>query len=72
MGFHSTSYKQEILKKVLGAYMPNLKPETYDKIVDEVAKAAEDEQMSMTYGTAAVGEDVNDGPITVKQNPPAV
>lgn len=72
LGFGSTSYKQEVLKKVLEAYMPNLEPEKYDKIIDEVAKAAEDQEMANAYGTASVGEDLTDGPITDKQNPPAV
>ncbi len=58
LGFDSTSYKQEVLKRVLAAYLPNIEPEVYDKIIEEVAKAIEDAKM----------HDAFDGDITDDDN----
>ena len=49
LGFDSVTYKQEVLKNVLAAYLPNLEPEIYDKIIEEVAKAIEDKKMHDAY-----------------------
>ena len=46
LGFDSPTYKLEVLKKVLEAYMPNLPPETYDKMIEEVAAAIEESKQN--------------------------
>lgn len=60
LGFGSVTYKQEVLKKVLEAYLPNVTPETYDQIVAEVAKAIEDGVMSRTYGGGNIDSNGSD------------
>lgn len=50
LNFDSVTYKQEVLKKVLTAYMPNLDAETYDRIIDEVMTATADKTMNRAYG----------------------
>ncbi len=50
LGFDSLSYKQEVLKKVLAAYLPNLPDETYDAILKEMKTAAERAIQDATYG----------------------
>lgn len=50
LGFDSISYRQEVLKKVLAAYMPNLAPEVYDAILGEMKEAAERSMQDAAYG----------------------
>lgn len=50
LGFDTPTYKKEVLKKVLEAYMPNLEPETYDAIVNEVEDAANQAVRDNVYG----------------------
>lgn len=50
LGFDSISYKQEVLKKVLAAYLPNLKDEVYDNILKEMKAAAELAMQDAVYG----------------------
>ena len=56
LGFNSTVYKQEVLKKVLEAYLPNLQPEIYDKIIEEVAEALQNEARDGVYEDGDVNE----------------
>ena len=58
LGFESISYKQEVLKKVLAAYMPNLAPEVYDAILGEIKEVAERSMQDAAYG---VGYDTEYG-----------
>lgn len=58
LGFDSVSYRQEVLKKVLAAYMPNLAPEIYDGILAEMKEAAERAIQDAAYG---VNDDTNSG-----------
>lgn len=64
LGFDSPTYKREVLKKVLEAYMPNLESETYDAIIAEVEEAANQLIRDNVYGTE--GNEpvnaVNEGP----------
>lgn len=71
LGFGSVTYKQEVLKKVLEAYLPNVEPDVYDKIVEEVAKASEDTAMHQAFGGTNVEEDEN-GSIPDRQDHTAV
>lgn len=50
LGFDSIAYKQEVLKKVLAAYMPNLAPDVYDTILKEMKAAAERAAQDAAYG----------------------
>lgn len=58
LGFDSISYKQEVLKKVLAAYMPNLAPDVYDAILAEMKTAAELAMQDAAYG---VDDDTESG-----------
>lgn len=64
LGFDSISYKQEVLKKVLAAYLPNLEPETYDNILAEMKEAAERALQDAAYGVDddTDGQDSGDVP----------
>lgn len=56
LDFESPTYKLEVLKKVLAAYMPNIAPDIYDKMLAELEKALQDEQMNQQYGDKNVGD----------------
>lgn len=62
LGFDSPTYKREVLKKVLAAYMPNVAPEIYDQMVEEVERALQDAAMGANYGDDDVGDD-DDEPV---------
>ena len=57
LGFESVAYKQEVLKRVLEAYMPNIPPETYDKIIEEVSEAITSGVQDKAYGDEEVNDD---------------
>lgn len=57
LGFESVAYKQEVLKRVLEAYMPNIPPETYDKIVEEVSEAITSGVQDRAYGNEGIIDD---------------
>ena len=56
LGFESITYKREVMKKVLAAYMPNVPPDVYDKMLDEVEAAMQDEAMDKSYRNDNVGD----------------
>lgn len=56
LGFESATYKSEVLKKVLAAYMPNVAPEIYDQMLEEAEKALQDAAMGKNYGDGNVGD----------------
>lgn len=61
LGFDSPTYKLEVLKKVLEAYMPNLPPETYDKMIEEVAAAIEEGKQNSAYEDGDVDDPDGNG-----------
>lgn len=56
LGFESITYKREVMKKVLAAYMPNVPPDVYDKMLDEVEATMQDEAMDKSYRNDNVGD----------------
>lgn len=54
LGFASDTYTEEVLKKVLEAYLPNIENEVYDKIIEEVEKAGRDRTMGIAYGNGGI------------------
>lgn len=60
LGFDSKTYKQEVLKKVLAAYLPNLAPEIYDKVISEVAEALDHNVMEKTFDMVNVAVDADE------------
>ena len=61
LGFDSPTYKLEVLKKVLEAYMPNLPPETYDKMIEEVAAAIEESKQNSVFEDGDVDDPDGNG-----------
>ena len=57
LGFESVAYKQEVLKRVLEAYMPNIPPETYDRIIEEVSEAITSGVQDRAYGDEEINDD---------------
>lgn len=60
LGFDSEEYKQEVLKKVLESYLPNISSEVYDKIVNEVSEHFNDKKEENIYKDTDVNEDNED------------
>lgn len=59
LGFNSKTYKQEVAKNVLEAYMPNIDPETYDAIIEELEQAFDDAEKAAATMRDNIGEGVN-------------
>lgn len=56
----SKTFSLEVAKKVLEAYMPNIKPETYDAIIEELESAADDLEKSQAFGGELDDDETDD------------
>lgn len=59
LGFNSDTFKGEVGKKVLEAYMPNLESDTYEAIVDEIEESLNDAAEGAAFGRGGVGDGFN-------------
>lgn len=50
LGYNSPSFDAEVMKKVLQGYLPNIAPETYDAIIEEIEKDAAAKVQSTAFG----------------------
>lgn len=60
LGITSKTFSLEVAKKVLEAYMPNIKPETYDAIIEELESAADDLEKSQAFGGELDDDETDD------------
>ncbi|WP_295282003.1 hypothetical protein [Veillonella sp.] len=51
LGITSKTFSLEVAKKVLESYMPNIDPDIYDTIINELQAAANDLEQSTAYGS---------------------
>jgi hypothetical protein len=57
LGFNSKTYKQEVAKNVLEAYLPNIEPDVYDAIIDELEQAFDDAEKA----SAMLRDNIDEG-----------
>ena len=60
LGIISKTFSLEVAKKVLESYMPNIDPDIYDTIINELQAAANDLEQSTAYGSELDDDQSND------------
>ena len=60
LGITSKTFSLEVAKKVLESYMPNIDPDIYDAIINELQAAANDLEQSTAYGSELDDDQSND------------
>ena len=58
--FESDTFDNEILKKVIDAYMPNLEKETKDAIVKEAQAAADEVAQNKAYSDEGLDDETDE------------
>jgi hypothetical protein len=56
LGFDSKSFRVEVARKVLAAYLPNIEPDVYDAVISELEAAADTVTRVEEYGDESDGD----------------